>query len=32
VSLLLDPVLENYLPRAGGYFAWLAGFWALVRR
>lgn len=32
VSLLLDPVLEHYLPRAAGYFAWLAGFWALVRR
>jgi hypothetical protein len=32
ISLLLDPVLERYLPRAGGYFAWLAGFWALVRR
>jgi hypothetical protein len=32
VSALLDPVLERYLPRSAGYFAWLAGFWALVRR
>lgn len=32
LSLLLDPVLEGYLPRAAAYFAWLAGFWALARR
>lgn len=32
LSLILDPVLDHYLPRAVGYFAWLAGFWALVRR
>jgi len=32
LSLLLDPVLEGYLPRAVAYFAWLGGFWVLVRR
>jgi hypothetical protein len=32
LSLLFDPVFERYLPRAAGYFGWLAGFWALVRR
>lgn len=32
LSLLADPVLDNYLPRAASYFGWLAGFWALVRR
>ncbi len=32
LSALFDPPLEHYLPRAAGYFAWLAGFWALVRR
>jgi hypothetical protein len=32
ISLILDPVLDRYLPRAAGYFGWLAGFWALVRR
>jgi len=32
LSLLADPVLEGYLPRALAYFAWLTGFWALVRR
>ncbi len=32
LSLLADPVLEHYLPRAAAYFGWLAGFWALVRR
>lgn len=32
LSLLADPVLEHYLPRAAGYLAWLAGFWVLVRR
>jgi hypothetical protein len=32
MSLLLDPVFDHYLPRVAGYFAWLAGFWALVRR
>lgn len=31
-SLLADPVLEHYLPRATSYFAWLTGFWVLVRR
>jgi hypothetical protein len=32
LSLLADPVLEHYFPRALAYFGWLAGFWALVRR
>lgn len=32
LSLLADPMLAHYLPRAVGYFGWLAGFWALVRR
>src|SRR5262245_62037360 len=32
VSLIFDPILDRYLPRAVGYFAWLTGFWALVRR
>ena len=32
LSLLADPVLDHYLPRAACYFGWLAGFWALVRR
>jgi hypothetical protein len=32
LSLLADPVLEHYLPRAACYFGWLTGFWALVRR
>ena len=31
-SLLADPVLAGYLPRAVCYFGWLSGFWALVRR
>ncbi|MFY1633222.1 hypothetical protein ACN27F_08055 [Solwaraspora sp. WMMB335] len=31
-SSLADPVLEDQLPRSAAYFAWLAGFWALVRR
>jgi hypothetical protein len=32
LSLLADPVLDHYLPRALGYAAWLAAFWGLVRR
>jgi hypothetical protein len=32
LSLLADPMLDRYLPRAAAYFGWLAGFWALVRR
>ena len=32
LSLLADPMLDHYLPRVAAYFAWLAGFWALVRR
>lgn len=31
-SLLADPVLDGYLPRAIFYFLWLSGFWGLVRR
>jgi hypothetical protein len=32
LSLLADPVLDGYLPRAFAYFLWLTSFWALVRR
>jgi hypothetical protein len=32
LSLLADPVLDHYLPRAACYFAWLAGFWGLAKR
>jgi hypothetical protein len=32
LSLLADPMLDHYLPKAAAYFGWLAGFWALVRR
>jgi hypothetical protein len=32
VSFIFDPMFERYLPRTAGYLAWLAGFWALVRR
>jgi hypothetical protein len=32
LSLLADPVLDHYLARASCYFAWLVGFWGLVRR
>lgn len=32
VSWIFDPLLEHYLPRALGWFAWLGGFWTLVRR
>jgi hypothetical protein len=32
LSLLADPVLDHYLPRALLYFVWLSGFWGLVRR
>lgn len=32
LSLLADPMLEHYLPRAACYFGWLAGFWGLIRR
>jgi hypothetical protein len=32
ISLIMVPVLDHYLPRAIGYFGWLSGFWALVRR
>ncbi|WP_326554814.1 hypothetical protein [Micromonospora sp. NBC_01813] len=31
-SKLADPVLDGPLARAAAYFAWLAAFWALVRR
>ncbi|MCP2324860.1 hypothetical protein HDA40_003367 [Hamadaea flava] len=32
LSLLADPLLDDYLPRAIFYFGWLTGFWGLVRR
>jgi hypothetical protein len=32
LSLIADPFLEGYLGRSAAYFAWLAGFWGLVRR
>lgn len=32
LSVLTDPLLSHYLPRALFYFGWLAGFWGLVRR
>jgi len=32
LSLLADPLLDHYLPRALAYFGWLVGFWGLVRR
>ena len=32
LSLLADPVLENYLARAAVYFGWLTAFWGLIRR
>jgi hypothetical protein len=32
LSLLADPILEHYLPKAAFYFAWLWGFWGLARR
>lgn len=32
LSLLADPVLDSYLPRAAVYFGWLNAFWGLVRR
>jgi hypothetical protein len=32
LSLLSDPVLDGYWPRAVAGAAWVAGFWALARR
>ncbi len=32
LSALADPVLEGYPARSLAYFAWLSGFWGLVRR
>jgi len=32
LSLLADPVLDHYLPRAACYFGWLTAFWGLIRR
>ena len=32
LSLLADPVLNHYLPRAACYFGWLTAFWGLIRR
>jgi hypothetical protein len=32
LSILADPALEHYAVRSVAYFAWLGGFWGLVRR
>jgi len=32
LSLIADPFLDGYLARSAAYFAWLSGFWVLVRR
>jgi hypothetical protein len=32
LSLLADPMLEDYPARAVAYFGWLMAYWALVRR
>ena len=32
LSLLADPALNHYLPRAASYFGWLTAFWGLIRR
>jgi hypothetical protein len=32
LSLLADPVLDNYLARSAVYFGWLTAFWGLIRR
>lgn len=32
LSLLGDPLLEEYLARVAVYFGWLSAFWGLVRR
>lgn len=32
LSRLADPTLARYSARSLGYFAWLGGFWGLVRR
>ena len=32
MSVLTDPALDHYSVRAVAYFAWLGGFWGLVRR
>ncbi|WP_020523446.1 hypothetical protein [Catelliglobosispora koreensis] len=32
LSLLADPLLDDYLMRSLGYFGWLTVFWGLVRR
>lgn len=32
LSLLADPPLDSYFPRAALYFGWLTGFWGLCRR
>ena len=31
-SLLADPLLDSYLPRAALHLGWLTGFWELCRR
>lgn len=32
LSRLADPVLDRYLPRSALFFAWVSGFWGLIRR
>jgi len=32
LSLIADPFLDGYVARSAAYFAWLSGFWVLVRR
>jgi len=32
LSLIMDPLLEDYLARSAVYFAWLTAFWGLIRR
>lgn len=32
LSLLADPLLDHYLPRALGYYGWLVAYWGLVQR
>jgi hypothetical protein len=32
LSLLADPLLEGYIARSIGYFAWVTAFWGLIRR
>jgi len=32
LSLIADPLLDGYVPRAAAYLGWLTGFWVLIRR